>query len=144
MRRAATIAFLVSGTMLAGAAGAAETERYRLEKSETGYVRMDTQTGEMSICEERSGQLVCRVAADERSESDVEQLQARVKTLENRVEALENSLAARLEKSLPSEEDFERTMGYMERFSRGFLGIVREFDEERRGEEPGSPDGQKT
>ena len=98
----------------------------------------------MSICEERSGQLVCRVAADERSESDVEQLQARVKTLENRVEALENSLAARLEKSLPSEEDFERTMSYMERFFRGFLGIVREFDEERRGDEPVPPDGQKT
>jgi tetrahydromethanopterin S-methyltransferase subunit B len=146
MGHAATIAFLAAGTMLAGAAAAAESERYRLEKSETGYVRMDTQTGEMSICEERSGQLVCRVAADERSafQSDVEQLEARVRTLESRVEALEGSLAARLEKSLPSEEDFERTMSYMERFFRGFLGIVREFDEERRGEEPLSPDGQKT
>lgn len=146
MRKGATIASLVAGTMLAGAAAAAETERYRLEKSEAGYVRMDTETGEMSICEERSGQLVCRAAADERSalQNDADPLEARVKALENRVEALENSLAARLEESLPSEEDFDRAMGYMERFFRGFLGIVREFDEERRDKDPLPPDGQRT
>ena len=144
MRNAATIASLVAGTLMAGAANAAEAERYRLEKSETGYVRMDTRSGEMSICEERAGQLVCRVAADERSafQAEVDGLDARVKTLEARVEALENSLAARLENSLPSEEDFEKTMSYMERFFRGFLGIVREFEEERPGRDP--PDGQKT
>jgi hypothetical protein len=34
-------------------AWAAEPDRYRLEKTESGYVRMDTRTGEMSICEER-------------------------------------------------------------------------------------------
>ena len=40
---------------------------------------MDTQTGEMSICEERSGQLVCKLAADERSafQDDVDRLEAR-------------------------------------------------------------------
>jgi len=146
MRNAATIASLVAGTLIAGAANAAEAERYRLEKSETGYVRMDTRSGEMSICEERAGQLVCRVAADERSafQAEVDGLDSRVKTLEARVEALENSLAARLENSLPSEEDFEKTMSYMERFFRGFLGIVREFEEERPGRDPVLPDGQKT
>jgi tetrahydromethanopterin S-methyltransferase subunit B len=146
MRHAATIATLVAGTAIGGVALGAEAERYRLEKSATGYVRMDTQSGEMSICEERAGQLVCRVAADERSafQSDVERLEARVKSLEGRVERLENSLAARLESSLPSEEDFEKTMSYMERFFRGFLGIVREFEEERPGTDPGSPGGQRT
>ena len=56
-----------------------ETDRYRLEKSDNGYVRMDTQTGEMSICEERSGQLVCKLAADERAafEDEIDRLQAR-------------------------------------------------------------------
>ncbi len=145
MRNAATIASLVAGTVLAGAAIAAETERYRLERSDSGYVRMDTQTGEMSICEERGGQLVCRVAADERSafQTDVDRLEATVKALESRVSALENSLAQRLEKSLPSEEDFERTMSYMERFFRGFLGIVKEFEEEQPEEDP-APGGQRT
>jgi len=145
MRHAAIIATLAAGTVIAGAALAAGAERYRLEKSGTGYVRMDTESGEMSICEERAGQLVCRVAADERSafQADVDRLEERVRTLEGRVERLENSLAARLENSLPSEEDFEKTMSYMERFFRGFLGIVREFEDERSGNDPAAP-GQKT
>ena len=49
------IASLAAGTVLAGASLAAATERYRLERSDSGYVRMDTQTGEMSTCEERGG-----------------------------------------------------------------------------------------
>ena len=49
-------------SLVAASAYSEETDRYRLEKSANGYVRMDTQTGAMSICEERSGQLVCKVA----------------------------------------------------------------------------------
>ena len=70
MRRAALIApFLIVSFLAGGGSIAAETERYRMEKSTTGYVRIDTETGEMSICEERTGQLVCKVAADERRPS---------------------------------------------------------------------------
>ncbi|TIX77589.1 MAG: hypothetical protein E5V24_27965, partial [Mesorhizobium sp.] len=54
-------------SFVAASAFSEEIDRYRLEKSATGYVRMDTQTGAMSICEERSGQLVCKMAADERA-----------------------------------------------------------------------------
>jgi hypothetical protein len=124
---------------------AADGERYTLEKSASGYVRMDTQTGEMSICEERSGQLVCKLAADERSAygSDVERLQADLEALETRVQALENSLTAKFEKSLPTEEEFEKTMSYMERFFRSFIGIVKDLDKEESGEKP-TPEAQKT
>ena len=46
-----------------------------------GYVRMDTQTGEMSICEEKSGQLVCKMAADERTafQDEIDRLQTELK-----------------------------------------------------------------
>lgn len=110
-----------------------DTDRYRLEKSATGYVRMDTQTGEMSICEERAGQLVCKLAADERSafQNELDELRAEVKTLGDRVVKLEGSLAARIEKTLPTEEEFERTMSYMERFFRSFMGIVRDIEKDR-------------
>ena len=40
--------------------------RFTMEKTENGFVRMDTLTGEMSICSEKADQLVCRLAADER------------------------------------------------------------------------------
>lgn len=124
------------------ASGAAETgaDRYRLEKTPDGYVRMDTQTGEMSLCTESQGGLVCRLAADERTamQDEVERLEgalkaledrmARVDALEQRVAKLENSLAAKFEDSLPTEEDLNRTIGFMERFFRSFMGIVKDFE----------------
>ncbi|AZO09818.1 MULTISPECIES: hypothetical protein [unclassified Mesorhizobium] len=117
-------------SLVAASAFSEETERYRLEKSANGYVRMDTQTGAMSICEERSGQLVCKMAADERAafQDEVDRLQNSVKALDERVAKLENSLSARLESQLPSEEDFNKTMSYMERFFRSFMDIVKDMD----------------
>lgn len=129
--------------LLAAPALAEDAGRYRLEKTNDGYVRMDTQTGAMSICNERDGQLVCRVAADERTafQDDIDRLQGSVKALEERVAKLENSLAARLESKLPTEEEFNKTMSYMERFVRGFMGIVKDMDKDN---DPAKPNLQKT
>lgn len=132
-------------SLVAVSAFSQETDRYRLEKSPNGYVRMDTQTGAMSICEERSGQLVCKMAADERAafQDEVDRLQSSVKALDERVVKLENSLSARFESTLPSEEDFNKTMSYMERFLRGFMGIVKDMEEDS-GEDGARPNSQKT
>ncbi len=123
-------------SLVAASAFSEETDRYRLEKSANGYVRMDTQTGAMSICEERSGQLVCKMAADERAafQDEVDRLQTSVKALDERVAKLENSLSARLESTLPSEEDFNKTMSYMERFLRGFMDIVKDMNKDSGGD----------
>lgn len=145
---------LISGFLflsLSGGASAAEPDRYRLEKTPEGYVRMDTRTGEMSVCQEKWGELVCRMAADERTavQDEIDRLQAEMKALEerlgsvraleDRVAKLENSLAAKIEQSLPSEEDFNKTMGYMERFFRSFMAIVKDFEnEEAKPAEPGT------
>ena len=119
-------------SLVAVSAYSEETDHYRLEKSANGYVRMDTRTGAMSICEERSGQLVCKMAADERAayQDEIDRLDNSVKALDARVAKLENSLSARLESQLPSEEDFNRTMGYMERFFRTFKVIVKDMNKE--------------
>lgn len=122
-------------SLVAASAWSGEVDRYRLEKSANGYVRMDTQTGAMSICEERDGQLVCRMAADERGafQDEIDRLQSSVKALDERVAKLENSLSARIESTLPTEEEFEKTMGYMERFMRGFMDIVKDMDKDNGG-----------
>ncbi|MGN6146821.1 hypothetical protein [Ollibium composti] len=132
MRFASLAACLALMPLVAVPAHANDAERYRLEKSANGYVRMDTQTGAMSICEEKEGQLVCRVAADERSafQDEIDRLQDKVKGLDERVSKLENSLSQKLESSLPSEEDFNKTMSYMERFLRSFMGIVKDMEKE--------------
>jgi len=119
-------------SMVAASARSEEIDRYRLEKSTNGYVRMDTQTGAMSICEEHSGQLVCKMAADERAayQDEIDRLQTSVKALDERVTKLENSPSARLESNLPSQEDFNKTLGYMQQFFRTFKDIVKDMDKE--------------
>ncbi len=131
MRSIAIATAAICLPQVVGGASAAE-DRYRLEKTDNGYVRMDTQTGAMSLCEERSGQLVCKLAADERDayQDQIEQLQNSLKALEDRVSALEKGRIAMPPPGLPSEEEFEKGMGYMERFFRRFMGIVKDFENE--------------
>lgn len=132
MRRA----FLMLVPLIAGLSAlpalAAETQRYQMEKTDKGYVRMDTQTGEMSICEERDSQLVCKLAADERSalQDELGRVQTELKALDERLVKLESSLTAQLESKLPTEEEFQKSMGYMERFFRSFMGIVKDMEKE--------------
>ena len=132
-------------SLVAASAYSEETDRYRLEKSANGYVRMDTKTGAMSVCEERSGQLVCKMAADERAalQDEIDRLQSSVKALDERVAKLESTPSARLESNLPSEEDFNKTMSYMERFFRSFMDIVKDMDKEN-GDGGAKPTPQKT
>ena len=136
-------AFLASAALLP--ATAQEADRYTMEKSANGFVRMDRKTGEMSICEERSGQLVCKLAADERSafQDEVERLQDRVSGLEKRVAEIETVSRLKPQGVLPTEEEFEKSLGYMERFFRRFMEIVKDFDQDWRTGKP-DPEPQKT
>src|SRR5918994_3777129 len=86
MRPIALISPLLLLPLLASAS-AAEPDRYRLEKTPNGYVRMDTRTGAMSICEEKWGELVCKMAADERTavRDEIERLQTELKALNDRL-----------------------------------------------------------
>lgn len=118
---AAAAAALLAAAALAGPASAADAGRYVMEKTGEGYVRMDTATGEMSICSERGGQLVCKLAADERAA-----FQDELDRLEARVSALEDKAGRTL--AVPSEEEFDRGLDNMEKFFRRFLGIIEEHD----------------
>ena len=121
------IAF-AAGTLLALPAIAEETSSYTLQKTEDGFVRMNNKTGEMSICQERTGQLVCRVAADERTayEEDLADLKGRVAKLEDTVAAM-GKIPPVVRDALPSDEQFEKSLSYMEKFFRRFMGIAKEF-----------------
>ena len=108
------------------------TARFQLERIEGGYARIDTATGEVSTCTERGDQLVCRMAADERSA-----LMARMDGLEARIEALEATGTGAGAARLPSDAEIDRALGLMERFMRGFVGVVRDMEDDRGGERSG-------
>lgn len=105
-------------------------ERFRLERTENGYVRMDTETGAISLCRESADELVCQVAAEERQayETEIKELRDKVAALEERVQALEGG-EPRVGESL--EREFEQTMTLMERFFRRFMEIVQGIEQDR-------------
>jgi hypothetical protein len=128
------IAFIIPAALVAGLAGSAygeEVDRYRLEKTENGYIRMDTRTGEVSTCEETTGQLVCRIAPDERLalQDEIERLQAKLDALDQRVAKLEAQPS--IPKVLvPSDEDVDKSLDIMEKFFHRFMGIMKEMDKQ--------------
>lgn len=119
----------------------AEEGRYQLEKSADGFVRLDTTSGEMSVCKLQKKQLVCRTAADERAafQDEIDALDQRIEQLERQVLALEKGRNYSRQ-GFPSEEEFEQTLGYMEKFLRRFMDIIEEFDRAPKDLAPGSPD----
>lgn len=125
---------LFAAVLLAGSAHAEGEGRYRMEKTDGGFVRLDTATGEVSLCREQEGQIVCRMAADERAAFEKE-----LDLLTKRVEALEkggvtDQTAAK--PSMPTDEEIDRTMSIMERMMKRFMGIVKNLED---GEEEVAP-----
>ncbi|KQV84031.1 hypothetical protein [Rhizobium sp. Root1220] len=119
------IALSLAVFLLPIAAYAAEPDasRFQLERIGDHFVRLDRQTGAMSLCEEKDGSLVCRMAADERAayEDELDRLSRRVTALENK---------SIVNKALPSDAEIDRSIRIMERWMRSFMGIVREFQSE--------------
>ncbi len=125
--RARIFAALATVLLLAGGASgeeaAANDNRFRLEKTESGYIRLDQRTGAVSFCREAAGDLTCRMAADERAafEQELDLLAKRVDALERKMDA-----GPGIQK-LPSDAEIEQSLSIMERFMRRFMGIVNEF-----------------
>ncbi len=144
VRNLAAVALLGSALAPANAL-AQENGRYRLEGTETGYVRLDTRTGALSTCTEQQGQLVCKMATEDREayENDIADLQDRVEKLEDKVSALEGK-GGSAASGLPTEQEFEQSMSYMERFMRRFMDIAKSFDSEPKSPSGGATPGGRT
>jgi hypothetical protein len=136
----AALALAVTAT---GSAAQEPETRYSLQKTPDGYVRMDTRTGEMSLCTERAGQLVCRIAADERNawQDELDRVTRRLDEVDKRLSALE---ASPPQDALPTEEQFEQSLSFMERFFRRFIDIVKDLEEETDVPKPDVPQPGKT
>ncbi|MGZ9723034.1 hypothetical protein [Rhizobium miluonense] len=121
-------AFLLSIPALAAEP---DTARFQLERSGDHFVRLDRKTGAMSVCQDQGGNLVCRMAADERSAYDDE-----LDRLSDRVTKLEKTVASNKGSSLPDDAEIDRTLGIMQKFMRGFMGMAKEFQNEEPNTKP--------
>lgn len=108
-----------------------QANRFQLERTESGVVRLDRQTGAMTLCRDEAGTLACRMQPDERAAYDDE-----LARLEKRVAALEERLSQTPPNALPSDAEIDRSLSIMERFMRSFMGIVGEFEDRKKPDEP--------
>ena len=120
------LAFIMPAQALSQEPGA---NRYTMEKTDNGFVRLDTQTGEMSICTQKAGQLVCRLSADERRAfaETLSDLSARVADLEQRLDAVAPPAEGA---DIPDEAELDRAIGAMEKMMRRFFGMVEELQKD--------------
>jgi hypothetical protein len=94
--------------------------RYKLQKVEDGFLRLDAQTGQVSHCKARDGSWVCNTAADDR-----EALEAEIKRLSDRVATLEKQSNDPVNRfRTPSDQEIEQVMGFFEKMMKRFRGVV--------------------
>lgn len=118
---------LVGACLIAGSAQAqapGENGRYSMSPVEGGFLRLDTRTGEVSMCRPAGDDVRCRAAPD-----DVAALQSEIDRL-----AKENAeLKARVAGVSPTpppnsrtREEMDRAFDYAERFMRRMMRVLRD------------------
>jgi len=119
--------FAVLGTTALAADNAAPG-RYTLTPSGNGYVRLDTQTGQVSECTGVPSNLVCKSSPDERAalQTEIDRLQKQVDNLkaDTPPEATANQSP---ELNLPSDKEVDKAFSFMERVVKRFKGLIEEM-----------------
>lgn len=123
--------------------------RYKMMPADGGGVlRLDTHTGAMSVCQRKDGRWACEAIPDDRRalESELGRLSAENRELQGTIKRLEERLALpdpegrdrRAHRGgpkfqLPTEEEVDKAMDYVQRMMRKFKERMRDFkDSDRR------------
>ena len=155
---AAALALAVAGTLMppntpALAAGEEAAGRYTMSPTDDGFVRLDTQTGRMSLCRRSDGGWACEPMADGSStiggndSTDVAELRRENADLKAEIARLEGMLglrdgtpgaggegkppAERREFSLPTEKQVDEALDY-------FANILKKFQDRLKDLEQGT------
>ena len=118
----------------------AETGRYTMTPTKDGVLKLDTKTGAVSLCRNVGTGWSCEAV----DESDPEGLREQLRRLEK-----ENArLRARLDKcqlspgkrdngklELPSEQDVDKAMDFMEKLLNRFKGLVEDLKKDKKDDE---------
>ena len=123
--------------------------RFTMQPIEGGFLRLDTQTGAVSTCRAGTGNVVfCQPAQDEKQglAKEIERLRAENLELRAEVKRLEETAGLAPpagppgEKfQLPSEEDVDSALDYLERMVKKFRDRMRSLEEDTAPKKPGTP-----
>lgn len=112
--------------------------RFAMHPVDGGFVRLDTETGAVSLCSKGPRGFACEAVPDERGQlQEIERLKAANRALEDEVRRLvadaqgRAGSARRLE--LPTEADVDKALDYMERMFKKFRDRFRDLDRQGGG-----------
>ncbi len=126
-----TISLMAIAVTAAFAADATVQGRYTLTPSGAGFVRLDTQTGQVSECTGAAANLVCKSTPDERAA-----LQGEIDRLQSKIDAWDAAAPApatdkqSLELNIPDDKQVDKAFNFLERMIKRFKGLVEEMRKE--------------
>ena len=134
--RPATAPLVLMTLMLLPSVAAAAGSGPRYELRETGsneFIRLDTVTGNVSLCSRSSGNWVCKSAADDREayRDEIARLESRNRQLELKIDTLEKKLAGTNDDpvlKLPDEATIDRMMSFLRSMMEKFMDMARDLD----------------
>jgi hypothetical protein len=107
----------------------AGTGRFQLEKAGDGFIRLDRETGQVSLCTSHAGTWSCNNVAESAPPADA----ALPQSIDDRLTAIEQRLSALEERpsvSLPSDQDVNRALDIFGRFMDRFKDFARDLQSE--------------
>jgi hypothetical protein len=115
-----------------------ENGRFVFNQVADGLLRLDTRTGQVSLCSKRAAGWTCQTVPDERSalEGEISRLQSENAALKKEMIARAVPLPGttktepKLELKLPNEADMDRLMTFMERIWRRLIEMVQNVQKE--------------
>jgi len=130
-----TIGLAAAMIMIALPAVAQDNGRYQLERGEEGFVRLDTVTGDMTLCRETANGLSCDATRDDTSDlrRDRDRLRDENRELSSENERLRAELDRRgdfSEDDLPSDEEMEHIATWFERMMAIMMRTARNVEDE--------------
>lgn len=118
--------------------------RFSMQPTDGGFLRLDTVTGDVSLCSRApAATFECKPVKDDRDlQNEMSRLSTENKELRAEIKRLEDMLGLgggphpdkgkpRLE--LPSEEDVDKALGYLERMFKKFRDKMKDLDSGRDG-----------
>ena len=124
--------------------------RHTMAPTEGGFVRLDTQTGTMSLCTREDGKWACEVMADSQLalQDEIDKLKAENQSLKGQVEQLEETLGVgpkpdsskpTTKFALPSEEDVDTAFDYLEGILKKLRDRMEKLEDEHGKKDDGTP-----
>ena len=135
---------------IAGLTGAASATgerigRYSMSPADGGgFVRLDTETGQMAVCQRRDADWSCREMVEPARglNQEIERLRAENQRLKGEIRQMEDIVlgdkrdpnsASKPEFKLPSEQDVDGAVDYVQRMLRKFRERMKDFDIDGKG-----------